>query len=304
MLQKFRSSLFFALALLAAGALLAGCSKKKQGPAQDDAPVIAVSTMVAQKNTIQDYLNLSGDIVAGSSVDVYSDTAGTITRRYVSIGSRVQARDPIADVDPSQPGMQYMASVVRAPISGVVSNLPGQVGQKITQSSVLATISGGGGLEIQLFVAERFIYRIQMELPCQIMLDAYPEDTFRGRVSEISPVVDPSSRTMMIKVNVDNPGEKLKAGMFANVKIITDTREDVIVIPSSAILSRADEQFVYLAVPDPSDANVTIAKRTVIKSGLQVDQDIQITDGITEGDQIIVKGQANLTDGARVNIIK
>jgi multidrug efflux pump subunit AcrA (membrane-fusion protein) len=297
---------FAAIALL-----LGGCKPKEpegaaqgnpgQAPAQ---PTFAVSAVTLEAGKIADYLTLSGDMVAGSSVDVYSDTAGTITERYVSIGSRVEEGQRIALVDPSQPGMKYMESVVRAPISGVISALPVQIGMKISQSSPLAVISGGGGLEIQLYVAERFIYRIKMGLHCEITLDAYPGDNFRGRVSEISPVVDTSSRTMMIKVNVDNPDDKLKAGMFANVKIITEEKEEVITVPETAVLQRGGEYFVYTVQGDPSDSNVKIAKRTPVSPGLNVDNMFEITEGLKAGDEVIVRGQTTLTDGSRVNVIR
>jgi multidrug efflux pump subunit AcrA (membrane-fusion protein) len=294
---------------------LAGCGARDQaqgrgasggpgGQGQPSQPVFAVSTITVEAGKMTDYLMLSGDMIAGSSVDVYSDTAGTITRRYVSIGAAVQKGQPIAEVDPSQPGMQYMTSVVTAPISGIVSTLSGQVGMKIGLNSSIAVISGGGGLEIQLYVAERFIYQIRMGLPCEITLDAYPDDSFRGRISEISPVVDTASRTMMIKVNVDNPGNKLKAGMFANVNIITEEKSNVISVPENTILQLSGQQFVYMVVDDPSDSSAKIAKKTVVTTGLNVSGETEITSGLQAGDQIVARGQTSLADGSRVNVIQ
>jgi multidrug efflux pump subunit AcrA (membrane-fusion protein) len=285
---------------------LPGCKEKDaaQGADQPAQPVFAVSVSAVEAVKMADYLTLSGDMIAGSSVDVYSDTAGTITRRYVSIGANVEKGQPIVEVDPSQPGMQYMASVVTAPISGIVSSLSGQIGMKIAQSSAIAVISGGGGLEIQLYVAERFIYKIKMGLPCEITLDAYPNDSFRGRISEISPVVDTSSRTMMIKVNVDNPDDKLKAGMFANVKIITEEKENVLTVPENAVLQRADQQFVYTVVSDTEDQTINIAKKTVVSTGLNVGGITEITEGLQIGDQVVTRGQTTLNDGSRVNVIQ
>ncbi|MDR1256274.1 MAG: efflux RND transporter periplasmic adaptor subunit [Spirochaetaceae bacterium] len=302
-LQKEAAALAVAAAVMVTAAL-AGCKPKGDAAGQGQPPVYAVSAVTVGTGNIADYLTLSGDMVAGSSVDVFSDTAGTITRRFVSIGSAVEKNQPVAEVDPSQPGMQYIASIVRAPIAGVISNLPGQVGMKITQSSSLAVISGGGGLEIQLNVAERFIYRIRMGLPCEITLDAYPNDRFRGRISEISPVINVSSRTMRIKVNVENPGNMLKAGMFANVKIITEEKNNVITVPETAVLQRGGERFVYTVEPDPSDANFKIARRMTVTTGLNIDNMIEVTDGIKAGDMIVVRGQTTFSDGSRVNIIQ
>jgi multidrug efflux pump subunit AcrA (membrane-fusion protein) len=295
---------FAAFAVVLASALLfAGCKQKADAQVRSE-PVFAVSTAAVERGPVADYLMLSGDMVAGSSVDVYSDTAGTITGRYVSIGSRVVKGQPLAEVDPSQPGMQYMASVVEAPISGVIASLPAQIGMRISQSSPIAVISGGGGLEIQLYVAERFIYRIKMGLPCEITLDAYPNDSFRGRISEISPIVDTSSRTMKIKVNVDNPDDKLKAGMFANVKIVTESKNNVLIVPESAVLRRSGQQFVYKVQADPSGEGVKIVKRTPVTVGLVIDNKAEITDGLDAGDEIVVRGQTTLTDGSHVNVIQ
>jgi multidrug efflux pump subunit AcrA (membrane-fusion protein) len=283
---------------------LGACQAKTNAAGPPPAPVFAVSAFTVRESPLEDYLSLSGDMVASSSVDVYSDTAGTITRRYVSIGSRVTRGQSIVSVDPSQPGMQYLASVVQAPIAGVVASLPAQVGMKITQSSPVAVISGGGGVEVQLYVAERFIYRIKMGQPCQIRLDAYPDDVFRGRVSEISPVVDPSSRTMTIKVSVENAGDRLKSGMFANVKIITEQKASVIAVPESAVLERSGEHFVYTIVADPADSGAKIARRTPVTLGLAIDNNVEVTDGLKPGDEIVARGQTTLSDGSRVNVIQ
>jgi multidrug efflux pump subunit AcrA (membrane-fusion protein) len=295
----------FAIAALSAIVLSTlACQAKTTAAAPPQAAVFAVSAFTVENSPLEDYLSLSGDMVASSSVDVYSDTAGTITRRYVSIGSRVTRGQSIVSVDPSQPGMQYLASVVTAPIAGVVASLPAQVGMKITQSSPVAVISGGGGVEVQLYVAERFIYRIKMGQPCQIRLDAYPDEVFRGRVSEISPVVDPSSRTMTIKVSVENAGDRLKSGMFANVKIITEQKASVISVPESAVLERSGEHFVYTIIPDPSDSSAKIARRTPVTLGLSIDNYAEVTAGLQKGDEIVARGQTTLSDGSRVNVIQ
>ncbi|MDR0597751.1 MAG: efflux RND transporter periplasmic adaptor subunit, partial [Treponema sp.] len=191
-------------------------------------PMFAVNTTLAVQGQILDYLALSGDIVSGTSVDAYSDAAGKITRVYVAAGDRVSRNDPVAAVDPSRPGMDYQVNIVRAPIAGTIIALPAQVGMTISQSVPVARIAGGNALEIRLYVAERFISKVALGQACQISLDAWPGEFFRGSVTEISPVVDAASRTMEVRVNVDNPGSKLKAGMFAKVRVITNARNNIV----------------------------------------------------------------------------
>ena len=290
---------------------LSGCekikaaySKKKGGPEAEAAagPVFAVNATKAVKGNIRDYLALSGDIVASSTVDTYSDAAGKISKLYVSIGSRVRKDDPVAEVDPSRPGMEFVYSVVKAPVSGTIVALPAQLGMTINQAVPLARIAGGTGLEIRLFVSERFISRISMNLPCEITLDAWPGEIFKGSVTEISPTVDPASRTMEVKVTVDNTGSKLKAGMFAKVRIITERKDNVVKIPVSAMLNRFGEQYVF--VTDLSDPAATVSRKRLVVPGILIDGVLEIIKGLTPNDEIIIRGQTLIEDGSRINIIE
>jgi multidrug efflux pump subunit AcrA (membrane-fusion protein) len=267
-------------------------------------PVFAVNTTGAAQGQIRDYLTLSGDIVAGSTVDTYSDAAGKITRLYVTVGSRIARGAPIAQVDPSKPGMRYVESVVRAPITGTVISLPAQVGMTINQQVSLAKIAGGGGLEVRLHVAERFISRISLRQLCEINLDAWPGEIFRGTVHEISPTVDPASRTMEVRVNVDNPESKLKTGMFAKVRLITETRENVVKIPANALVQRFGESFVFVVEPLNSGEGGFVARRRDITPGILIDGVLEIQAGLEPRDEVIVRGQTLLQEGARVNIIE
>jgi multidrug efflux pump subunit AcrA (membrane-fusion protein) len=303
------------LAALIITTVLSGCSqikalkdKQQAGPSGPGAapatPVFAVNTTLAVQGQILDYLALSGDIVSGTSVDTFSDAAGKITRVYVSVGSRVSRGDPVAAVDPSRPGMTYVANIVRAPITGTVTALPAQVGMTISQAVPLARIAGGNALEIKLYVSERFISKVALRQPCQITLDAWPGEIFRGSVTEISPVVDPASRTMEVRINVENPGSRLKAGMFAKVRIITEQKDNIVKIPGHAMLQRFGESYVFIAVTDPTDPAFRIARRQTITPGVLVDGVLEVQQGLNSNQEIIVRGQTLLEDGSRINVIE
>jgi multidrug efflux pump subunit AcrA (membrane-fusion protein) len=309
-MKKIKINVFVKIAALGILAL-AGCRHaeaggpgKSGGPdAPQEAAVFAVNTIAAVQGQIRDYLALSGDIVAGSSVDVYSDVAGKVSRLRVAVGDRVTRNQPVAEVDPSRPGMDYVASVVRAPIAGTITSLPAQLGMTVSQAVPLARIAGGSALEIKLYVAERFISKMARGLPCEITLDAWPGEVFRGSVSEVAPVVDPGSRTMEVRVNVDNQGSRLKAGMFAKVRIITDRKENIVKIPSSAMVQRFGEDYVFTAEQDLEDPSILVARRKLIVPGITVDGVLEVTQGIRPDEDVIIRGQTLLEDGARINII-
>jgi len=285
--------------------ILSGCGQgNKAGSSVQTVPVFAVNTVLAVSGQIQDYITLSGDIHAGSTVDVYSDAAGKITQLYVSVGSRVNRGAYIAAVDPSRPGMTFRQSIATAPISGTVVAMPAQVGMMISQAVPLARIAGGSGLEIRLNVAERFISRMALNLPCEITLDAWPGETFYGSITEVSPTVDITSRTMEVRVNVRNADSKLKPGMFAKVKVITERKNNVVKIPASAIINRFGEHYVYVTAKDADDPEINIVKKRIITQGILIDGIAEILNGLEADEEVVVRGQTLLDDGSRVNIIE
>ena len=267
-------------------------------------PVFAVNTALAVHGQIQDYIAFSGDIISGATVDAYPEAAGRITETYVSVGSWVNRGSPIASIDPSRPGMTFQPSIAVAPISGTIIAMPAQVGMTVTQAVPLVRISGGSGLEIRINVAERFISKMAMNLPCEITLDAWPGEIFQGNISELSPTVDPASRTMEVRINVRNTGSRLRPGMFAKVRVITERKDNIVKIPANAMITRFGEQFVYIIEKDPADPQIDIVRRRPIVPGIIIDGVMEVLSGLAPDEEIVVRGQTLLDDGSRVNIIE
>jgi multidrug efflux pump subunit AcrA (membrane-fusion protein) len=291
------------------GMIMMGC-QQKEAPAAEAAPieeavaVFAVNTTPAVEGVIQDYLSLSGDIVASSTVDVYSDLAGKVSNLFVSVGTRVARNQNLIEVDPSRPGMTYVKGNVKSPIAGTIVALPAQMGATISQAVPVARISAGSALEIKAYIAERYISRIALRQPVEINLDAYPGEIFSGTISEVSPVMDPTSRTLEVKINIaNNPQGKLKAGMFAKIKIITEQKEGIVKIPSTAMMNRFGENVVFVAVTDPADPAYQIAKQVSIIPGIVIDGVMEVQSGLNPNDEVIIRGQTLLQDGARINIV-
>ncbi|MCL2180598.1 MAG: efflux RND transporter periplasmic adaptor subunit [Treponema sp.] len=269
-----------------------------------EVPVFAVNTTIAVEGQIQDYIALSGDIWAGSTVDAYSDAAGRITEVYVSVGSRVSRGSRIASVDPSRPGMTFLPSIVTAPISGTITSVTAQVGMTISQAVPLVRIAGGSALEIRLNVAERFISRMAVNLPCEITLDAWPGEIFQGNISELSPTVDLMSRTMEVRISVRDSTNRLKPGMFAKVRVITERKNNIVKIPANAVINRFGEQYVYITASDNDDPAITVVQKRIVTPGIMIDGVAEIINGLSPNDEVVVRGQTLLDDGSRVNVIE
>ena len=295
---------------LAMGAALVSCGPKGEEKAAEAAKaaaeaatVFAVNTTTATRGQIRDYLALSGDIVAGSTVDAYSDVAGKVTRLYVSIGDRVEKGAPLADVDPSRPGMSYIPGVAKAPIAGTIVALPAQLGMTISQAVPVARLSRTDALELRTYVAERFVSKVRAGQKAEVLLDAYPGDVFSATVREVSPVLDPASRTLELRLDLDRADARVKAGMFAKLKVITEDKAGIVKIPSGAVVRRFGESYVFAVEADEANPGSYVARRRSVVPGILVDDKLELLEGLSAGDEIVVRGQTLLEDGSRVNVV-
>lgn len=260
--------------------------------------VFAVNVTPAIEGEINDYIELNGEIQTISTIDVFPETNGELTELYVRVGESVRRDQVIAEVDPSRPGQNFVASPVRAPISGTVVEVPGRVGQTVSMSTPVVRISRTDQLEVVTHVAERFISKIQEGLNAVIRLDAYPEERFAATVSELSPVVDPATRTLEVKLRLDESDRRVKAGMFAAVRIITEEKDGIVKIPANCLVTRFGDTFVFVV----NDEGV--AQQRDVTPGIEVDNKLEIVSGLEPGERVVYQGQSLLKDQARVRVIE
>lgn len=290
--------------------LLSGCNKKIDSESEDSSDktedrvtVFAVSTTLAVQGEIKDYLQLNGDIAARTTVDTFADTAGKLKSLYVKIGDTVRKDQIIAEIDPSRPGMTFASSPVKASISGTVTQVPVQIGSTVAPNLPIAKISKMDELEVILYVAEKFISRMSVGLPAVIKTEAFPGELFTGSIRELSPVVDQSSRTMEIKLHIDDKTSGLKAGMFAEVKVITEEKKGIVKIPSEAMINRFGEYYVFVVKKDAEVPDRWIVERRIVVPGLRIDNQLEIIRGLLDGDEIVIRGQTLLEDGLFVKVV-
>lgn len=292
--------IFMAAAILSS-ALVSCKGKSEKADAEEEAETVyAVNADIVQAGNLDDYLEFGGDVSSVSAVDVYPDTSGKISRIKVAVGDLVKKDQVIAYVDPSRPGMNYSENPVKSPISGRVTSLPPTIGTMVSTSYSIAKVSDTDELQIKINVAERFVSRISDNQTAVVSFDAYPGVEFNARVFEVAPVLDTTSRTMLAKLKVEPADSRIKAGMFARVKLITDTIEKAVVVPNDAIIYRDGKPYVFTATSKSAKSSVNMVS---VKEGLSVDDKTEIKEGLNEGDIIIIKGQSLLSDGSKVKIL-
>ena len=284
-----------AAALLAA-LLFAGCKKNDGNDKKQEGEVealFAVNTYKTKAGNLDEYLEFGGDVAAVSSVAALPDMAGKISRTMVSVGQMVSKNQVLAYVDASRPGMDYSASPVKAPISGRVISFIPTIGTMVSQATVIAEIAS----------TDELISRISLGQTAVVTFDAYPGVEFKAKVFEVSPVLDKSSRTMSVKLKINPPDNRIKAGMYARVRLITESIKDAIVVPASAIVTREGAPYLFVISSQKNGDTPAKVKLCAVEQGILVDNKTEITKGLIAGDEIVVKGQNLLNDGANVNIV-
>ena len=291
------------VAAIFSAAIMVTSSRKKneKDRSADPEQTYAVSTLTTTAGNLDDYLEFGGDIASVNSVAVLPDQGGKVTNILVSVGDMVKKGQTIAYVNPLRVGAVFNDNPVNSPISGRITSLPTTVGSTVGQSSPIATVAQTDDLEVKINIAERFISRISNRQKAIITFDAYPSVEFSATVFEVSPVLDTATRTMGAKLRFDREDSRIKVGMYGRVKLITDSKKNVIVIPATAIVVRDSKN--YLFVVEPHEGKKSTVKLVPVTVGITVDDKTEITDGLKAGDEIVVKGMSLLNDGSSVNIV-
>ncbi|HPI97828.1 MAG TPA: efflux RND transporter periplasmic adaptor subunit [Synergistales bacterium] len=130
-----------------------------------------------------------------------------------------------------------------------------------------------------------------------VCVESISNCTMEGVVSKISPQVDTRTRTVIVEVEVPNSGNRLKPGMFAEVFVIEQEVTNALVIPVSAVHTEEAGKFVF-RVEDGQ------ARKVPVETGLEMDLEVQVTEGVNEGDAIVISGGDTLKDGEKVSVVE
>ena len=269
----------------------------ESGEGAEEEVVFAVNTTSVILGPISDYFRISGEIVAASSVETYADAQGILARMYVELGDYVRAGDVIAEVDPSRPGISYALSPVKARVSGTITSLPLDRGDAVTAQISVATIGDLTRLQAKTAIPERFVSRIREGMKAEVSLEAWPGHVIPLTVTEVDPVMNNTSRTLGISMDIPPGNTRVKAGMYADILLVTDEKEQVLKVPADTVLRRLGEVFVYVVNGDKAE------KRLVVP-GITLDGWAEILNGLSAGDNVVYQGQTLLEDGVNVRVIR
>jgi RND family efflux transporter MFP subunit len=199
-----------------------------------------------------------------------------------------------AQVNEQQVQLHYYKVV--APRSGVVGDIPVRVGDRVTTSTQLTTVDKPGTLEVYMYVPIEYSSRLKMDLPVQV-LSGEGKVLANSRITFISPQVDNSTQTVLVKARVANSNDALRQSQFIRARVIWGTRQSP-EVPILAVSRLAGQYFAFVAEPEKGGSYV--AHQKPIEVGQTVGNDYEVRNGIKPGDKIIVSGTQFLLDGIPV----
>jgi membrane fusion protein, multidrug efflux system len=129
-----------------------------------------------------------------------------------------------------------------------------------------------------------------------VRTDAFPSETFDGRIYAVEPNVDEKTRTLMVRAEIPNKEMKLRPGMFGRISVLLEKRGNAIVIPEQAVWPQGRDSFVYKVV----NAKAALTK---IEIGSRRPGEVEVVSGLTAEDIVVTDGQMKLKDGAQVNVM-
>lgn len=187
-------------------------------------------------------------------------------------------------------------SEIRAPFAGIVSERHVKLGQEIAVGFSMFRVTDPTPLKAAVFVPERELARLKPGQAASIAVDALAGRTFPAIVKLVAPTVDAATATFKVTLEVNDPKGDLKPGMFSRVGIVFERRTEALTIPRIALLDTDGSSNVFVV-------SAGKAEQRAIKTGLSNAGKVEVTEGLTGAEQVVVVGQNGLKDGNPVRVV-
>ena len=207
-----------------------------------------------------------------------------------------QAQMEALDAQVSEQQVQLHYYKVTALRTGIVGDIPVRVGDRVTTTTQLTTVDQPGTLEAYVYVPIERSSQLRMHLPMQV-LDSNGKVLADTRVSFISPQVDNTTQTVLVKARIPNGNDALRQSQFIRARVVWGTHQSP-EVPILAVSRLAGQYFAFVA--EPQSGGGFLAKQRPLTVGETIGNNYEVRDGIKPGDKVIISGTQFLRDGAPV----
>ena len=265
--------------------------------------IVSINAEVGQKVRKGQLLAKMDDVnLAKTRMQYVNDSTelARLTQLY-EIGAIAQSDYDMAKLalNVTQKTYQNLAenTYLRSPINGVVTARNYDKGDMYSMTQPIFVVQQIQPVKMLVNVSESLFTQVHEGMEFDIIVDAYPDEVFKGKVNLLYPTVSATTHTFPVEVICQNADQRLRPGMFARVTANFGTNHHV-VVPDIAVVKQqgSGEHFVYVLLPDNT------VKYTLVELGRRLGNRYEIVNGINEGDRIVTEGQVRLKDGVSVTV--
>jgi len=185
-----------------------------------------------------------------------------------------------------------------APFDGVIVDLPYYTpGVRVAANQPMVKIMNYGQLYMEANLPGVDLGRVKVNQPVRVMNYTMPKDTLYGKVSQVAPAIDASTRTFKAALLIENPQWLLRPGMFVKAEIVVARNDSAIVVPKEVILAKRQGKTVYVVERGA-------AQERVITTGLENPNEVEVVQGLRVNERLVVKGFETLQNRSRVKIVR
>jgi RND family efflux transporter MFP subunit len=207
-----------------------------------------------------------------------------------------QAQMEALDAQVKEQQVQLHYYKVVAPRGGIVGDIPVHVGDRVTTTTQMTTVDQPGSLEVYVYVPIEHSSQLKMGLPVQV-IGGDGKVSSDSRISFISPQVDNTTQTVLVKARIANGNDALRQSQFIRARVVWGTHQNP-QVPILAVSRLAGQYFAFVA--EPQTGGSFLARQKPLTIGQTVGNDYEVSDGIKPGDKVIISGTQFLRDGMPV----
>ena len=216
-------------------------------------------------------------------------------RNFISGQAKDEAENVmrVADATVSLAQAKLSKFSIKAPFSGTVGLRTASTGDYVKDGQDIVNLEKTDTIKVDFKVPEIFQSKISVGQALSVALDALPGKPFTGKVYAVNPQLDTAGRAVVLRAQMDNRSGVLKPGMFARVRLTLADTGDTVVVPEQAVAMQGDEQIMFRVVDGR-------AMRTKVEVGQRREGKVEIVDGVSGSDTIVIAGWQRLRDGSTV----
>ncbi len=268
-------------------------TKKSLDRAEGLVGVGAMSKAEVDRRTADNKSAIATADVAGASLDVATASLAVSKADVDKIGAKLHRMGvTTADLEPiartSSDATSIAETTLRAPFSGVITGANVAEGEIVDAAQELLTVTDISTVWVQGDLYEHDLKQVRSGQEADVFTDAYPGETFHGRITYISDSLDSQTRTAKIRCEVSNPTDRLKLDMFAKIRLNSATTHKALTVPESAVQVIDGKSVVFIR------ENESRFEPKEITTGTANGNVVEVLSGIAAGDKVVTKGSFSL----------